>query len=86
MDLTPQRRFVTPLAGERVEDLAARALPDEPLDSAVDKIRSWNLPIFAMRKPEWRDPDSDFEPFTWEKEKAQSQPEAQKPAAASSRS
>ena len=44
------------------------------------------LVIFAMRKPEWRDPDSDFEPFTWEKEKAQSQPEAQKPAAASSRS
>ena len=38
MDLTPQRRFVTPLAGERVEDLAARALPDEPLDSAVDKM------------------------------------------------
>ena len=51
MDLTPQRRFVTTLAGERVEDLAARALPDEPLDSAVDKIRSWNLHIFAMRKP-----------------------------------
>lgn len=51
MDLTPQRRFVTPLAGERVEDLAARALPDEPLDSAIDKIRSWNLHIFAMRKP-----------------------------------
>ena len=44
------------------------------------------LVIFAMRKPEWRDPDSDFEPFTWEKEKTQSQPEAQKPAAASSRS
>lgn len=44
------------------------------------------LVIFAMRKPEWRDPDSDFEPFTWEKEKAQGQPEAQKPAAASSRS
>ena len=51
MDLTPQRRFVTQLAGERVEDLAARALPDEPLDSAIDKIRSWNLHIFAMRKP-----------------------------------
>ena len=44
------------------------------------------LVIFAMRKPEWRDPDSDFEPFTWEKEKTQSQPEAQKPAATSSRS
>ena len=29
------------------------------------------LTIFALRKPEWRDPNSDFEPFTWEKEKAQ---------------
>ncbi|CAN7409791.1 hypothetical protein LJR164_002584 [Phenylobacterium sp. LjRoot164] len=51
MELTRQRRFVTPMAGESVQDLAARALPDEPLDSAVDQIRSWNLHIFAMRKP-----------------------------------
>ncbi|KQW72009.1 hypothetical protein ASE17_03825 [Phenylobacterium sp. Root77] len=51
MDLTIQRRFVTPMAGESVQDIAARALPGEPLDSAVDQIRSWNLHIFAMRKP-----------------------------------
>jgi amino acid transporter len=38
------------------------------------------LTIFALRKPEWRDPDSDFEPFTWEKEKAQVQAPAQPPA------
>lgn len=25
------------------------------------------LLIYAMRKPEWKDPDSDFEPFSWEK-------------------
>lgn len=49
MELTRQRRFVTPAAGETVEDLAARALPGEP--DGVDKIRSWNLHIFAMRKP-----------------------------------
>ena len=29
MDLTPQRRFVTPLAGERVEDLLRVVLLDE---------------------------------------------------------
>lgn len=51
MELTSQRRFVTPASGETVEDIAARAMPGEPLETAVDKIRSWNLHIFAMRKP-----------------------------------
>lgn len=51
MGLSRQRRFVTPLAGETLQALAARALPDEPADSAADQIRSWNLHIFAMRKP-----------------------------------
>ena len=51
MELTRQRSFVTPMAGESVQDIAARALPNEPQDSAVDQIRSWNLHIFAMRKP-----------------------------------
>lgn len=49
--LSRQRRFVTPGHGETVEQLAARALPDEPLEAAVDRIRSWNLHIFAMRRP-----------------------------------
>ena len=44
------------------------------------------LVIFAMRKPEWRDPASDFEPFTWEKEKTQSQPGAQNPTVTSPQS
>ena len=51
MPLAPQRRFTTPAPAETLEDLAARALPDEPLDEAMDKIRSWNLHIFAMRRP-----------------------------------
>ena len=51
MGLSRQRRFVTPAAGETLEVLAARALPDEPAESAADMIRSWNLHIFAMRKP-----------------------------------
>ncbi len=51
MPLTTQRRFVTPAIGETVEQIAVRALPEEPLDSAVERIKSWNLHIFAMRRP-----------------------------------
>jgi len=51
MSLSRQRRFVTPAPDETVEALAQRALPDQPVEVAVDDIRSWNLHIFAMRKP-----------------------------------
>jgi len=51
MSLTVQRRFVTPRADESLEQLAARAMPDTPLDEAMTLIQSWNLHIFAMRKP-----------------------------------
>ncbi len=51
MTLTVQRRFVTPLPEETVEALAARAMPDEPVESAVERIKTWNLHVFAMRKP-----------------------------------
>ena len=51
MTLSKQRRFVTPGPDETLEELAARALPGEPPETARDKIRSWNLHIFAMRKP-----------------------------------
>ena len=50
-ELSPQRRFVTPGPDETIEQLAARALPQEGLEAAVDRIRSWNLHIFAMRRP-----------------------------------
>ncbi|HZZ35732.1 MAG TPA: hypothetical protein VFE03_08410, partial [Caulobacteraceae bacterium] len=46
-----QRRFVTPEPDETIEALAARAMPGEPTEAAIDKIKSWNLHIFAMRKP-----------------------------------
>ena len=49
--LSPQRGFVTPLHGETLEQLAARALPGEPTQDAMDKIKSWNLHIFATRVP-----------------------------------
>ena len=51
MGLSRQRRFVTPAPDETVEHLAARALPSEPNTAAVDAIKSWNLHIFAMRRP-----------------------------------
>ena len=51
MSLTRQRRFVTPGPDETVEALAARAMPDVALETAVDQIRSWNLHVFAMRRP-----------------------------------
>lgn len=51
MSLTSQRRFVTPAIDETIEQIAIRALPGQPLDSAVERIKSWNLHIFAMRRP-----------------------------------
>ena len=51
MPLTPTRRFVTTTPNETIEQLAARALPGEPLESAVEQIKGWNLHIFAMRRP-----------------------------------
>ncbi|HVN01044.1 MAG TPA: hypothetical protein VMT68_12605 [Caulobacteraceae bacterium] len=51
MPLSPQRRFVTPEPDETLEALAARALPDEPLDAAVERVRGWNMHIFGMRQP-----------------------------------
>ncbi len=49
--LTTQRRFLRPRIDETVEQLAARAMPDQPLENAVDRIKGWNLHIFAMRRP-----------------------------------
>lgn len=49
--LSRQRLFVTPLAGDTVESLAARVLPELPPQEAADRIRSWNLHIFMLRQP-----------------------------------
>jgi hypothetical protein len=51
MTLTTQRRFVAPEPDETVEQLAARAMPHEALETAVERIMGWNLHIFAMRRP-----------------------------------
>ena len=51
MVLTRQRRFVTPEPDETLEALTQRALPGQPLEAAMALIQSWNLHIFAMRRP-----------------------------------
>lgn len=51
MALSRHRGFVTPAADETIEALAARALPDRPVDAAVDEIKSYNMHIFVMRRP-----------------------------------
>jgi hypothetical protein len=51
MTLSPQRRFVTPGPGETLADLARRALPEQPPEAAEDLLKSWNLHIFALRRP-----------------------------------
>jgi hypothetical protein len=51
MSLEPLRHFVTPEPDETLEALAARALPSEPLEAAMEQIKGWNLHIFAMRRP-----------------------------------
>ncbi len=51
MALTPQRRWMNALPDETLEAFAARALPDETPQAALDKIKSWNLHIAALRKP-----------------------------------
>ena len=51
MTLSNHRRFVTPAADETIELLAARALPGQPLDAAIDQIKSYNMHIFVMRRP-----------------------------------
>jgi hypothetical protein len=51
MTLSRQRRFVTPEAGEDWSALAQRALPGEPVEEAIAKLKSWNLQLFARVPP-----------------------------------
>jgi hypothetical protein len=51
MALSDQRKFVTPLPGENWNAFATRVLPDEPLDAAVQQLRSFNLHLLARVPP-----------------------------------
>jgi len=51
MELSRQRRFVTPEPGEDWNALAQRALPGEPVEAAIARIRSWNLHLLARIPP-----------------------------------
>ena len=51
MPLSHQRLFLTPLPGEDWDALARRALPGEPTEAAIDKLKSWNLQLFARIPP-----------------------------------
>jgi hypothetical protein len=42
---------VTPRPGEDWSALAARALPDDPAEAAVAKLKGWNLHLFVRNPP-----------------------------------
>ena len=50
-ELTRMRRFVSPTPEEDWPALAQRALPDEPVAEAIEKLRSWNLHLFLRNPP-----------------------------------
>jgi hypothetical protein len=51
MALSEQRAFVTPLPGEDWSALALRVLPNEASEAAIEKLKSWNLHLFARMPP-----------------------------------
>ena len=51
MGLSRQRSFVTPEPGEDWKALAQRALPNAPAEAAIEKLKSWNLHLFARMPP-----------------------------------
>jgi hypothetical protein len=49
--LSEQRKFTTPESGEDWNSVAARVLPDEPVDSAIQTLKSWNLHLLVRVPP-----------------------------------
>ena len=51
MPLSQRRKFVAPEPGDDWAAIASRVLPDEPEDSAIEALKSWNLHLFARMPP-----------------------------------
>jgi hypothetical protein len=45
------RRFVTPAPGEDWQAIARRALPELAPEVALERLKSWNLHLFARIPP-----------------------------------
>lgn len=51
MELTRQRAFLSPDPGDDWKKVAARVLPDEEAEAAIEKLRSWNMHLYARNPP-----------------------------------
>ncbi len=51
MTLSRQRSFLAPEPGDDWDTIAQRCLPEDESGSAVAKLKSWNLHLFARNPP-----------------------------------
>lgn len=51
MSLTRQRAFLSPEPGDDWNAIATRVFPDEETTAAIEKLKSWNLHLFARNPP-----------------------------------
>lgn len=42
-NLAPVRRFIQPESGDDWPGIAARIMPGEPAETAIEQLKSWNL-------------------------------------------
>ncbi|MBN8840632.1 MAG: hypothetical protein J0I25_10585 [Sphingomonadales bacterium] len=42
-NLAPVRRFIQPESGDDWPGIAARVMPGEPAEAAIEQLKSWNL-------------------------------------------
>ncbi|MES2496473.1 MAG: hypothetical protein V4618_10175 [Pseudomonadota bacterium] len=47
--LPPRRRFIQPESGDDWPRIAARVMPDVPVEAAIEQLKSWNL--FLVFRP-----------------------------------
>ncbi len=48
--LPPARRSCRPLAGDTLETIAARELPELPSEKAIASLRAWNPHLGGLRR------------------------------------